>query len=41
MKIGVAKNKKKVFVSLYKKNLEIHPIWSADKEKEKMVVTGG
>ena len=27
MKIGVAKNKKKVFVSLYKKNLEIHPIW--------------
>ena len=27
MKIGVAKNKKKIFVSLYKKNIELHPLW--------------
>ena len=27
MKIGVAKNKKKIFVSLYKKNIELHPFW--------------
>ena len=27
MKIGVAKNKKKIFVSLYKKNVELHPLW--------------
>ena len=27
MKIGVAKNKKKVFINFYNKNIEIHPIW--------------
>ena len=27
MKIGVAKNKKKIFVSLYKKSIELHPLW--------------
>ncbi len=27
MKIGVAKNKKKIFVSFYKKNIELHPLW--------------
>ncbi len=27
MKIGIAKNKKKIFVSLYNKNIEIHPLW--------------
>ena len=27
MKIGVAKNKKKIFVSLHKKNIELHPLW--------------
>jgi len=27
MKIGVAKNKKRIFVSLYKKNIELHPLW--------------
>ncbi len=27
MKIGVAKNKKKIFVSFHKKNIELHPLW--------------
>jgi len=27
MKIGVAKNKKRIFVSLYKKSIELHPLW--------------
>ena len=27
MKIGVAKNKKKIFVYLSKKNIELHPLW--------------
>ena len=27
MKIGVAKNKKKIFVHVLKKNTEIHPLW--------------
>ena len=27
MKIGVAKNKKKIFVHILKKNTEIHPLW--------------
>ena len=27
MKIGVAKNKKKIFVSLHNKNIELHPLW--------------
>ena len=27
MKIGVAKNKKRIFVSFYKKNIELHPLW--------------
>ncbi len=27
MRIGVAKNKKKIFVYLYKKNIELHPLW--------------
>ena len=27
MKIGVAKNKKKIFVFLHKKNIELHPLW--------------
>lgn len=27
MKIGIAKNKKKIFLSSYKKNIEIHPLW--------------
>ena len=27
MKIGVAKNKKKVFVNALNRNTEIHPLW--------------
>ena len=27
MRIGVAKNKKKIFVYLYNKNIELHPLW--------------
>ena len=27
MKIGVAKNKKKIFVNVLNKNTEIHPLW--------------
>ena len=27
MKIGVAKNKKKIFVNALNKNTEIHPLW--------------
>ena len=27
MKIGVAKNKKKIFVYLHRKNIELHPLW--------------
>ena len=27
MKIDIAKNKKKIILSLYNKNIEIHPLW--------------
>ena len=27
MRIGVAKNKKKIFVYFHKKNIELHPLW--------------
>ena len=27
MKIGIAKNKKKIFINLNNKNIEIHPLW--------------
>ena len=31
MKIGVAKNKKKFFVSLYNKSIELHPLWLGER----------
>ncbi len=33
MKIGVAKNKKKVFLSLFDKNIELHPLWLRERVK--------
>ena len=27
MRIGVGKNKKKIFINISKKNIELHPLW--------------
>ena len=38
MKIGVARNKKKIFVSLYKKNIELHPLWLRERVNNKKLL---
>ena len=35
MRIGVAKNKKKIFVYFHKKNIELHPLWLRERVSSK------